>query len=196
MTLPAGFADLLRPELENLVSYVPHHAPGIVAKLDANEAPPSRSPIVKDVVARAVADVALERYPDPRALRLKDAIAKRTGASATDLLIGTGSDEVIALIVNALARPREKAPQATVLMPTPTFVMYRLSVRAHGLKPIEVPLDATWDLDSLMMRRAIELMRPEPRVRREPQQSHGQSHDRRTHARDDRGREPVVLRAR
>ena len=160
MTLPAGFSDLLRPELENLVAYVPHSVPGIVAKLDANEAPPTRSPVVKEVVARALAGVALERYPDPQALRLKEAIAKRTGAKPSDLLVGSGSDEVIALIVNALARPRERTPQATVLMPTPTFVMYRLSVRAHGLKPIEVPLDAAWDIDPLMMKRAMELMKP------------------------------------
>jgi histidinol-phosphate aminotransferase len=151
---------LLRPEIEELRAYVPHDPPGIRVKLDANEAPPSSSPAVKEAVARAVSAIALERYPDPRALRLKEAIAKRTGASPEDLLIGSGSDEVIALVLTALARAREKNPQPVVLTPVPTFVMYRVTARGHGQKPVEVPLDASWDLDLSMMKRAIEMMRP------------------------------------
>jgi histidinol-phosphate aminotransferase len=150
---------LLRPELAELVSYVPHDPPGIEVKLDANEAPPC-SPAVREVVARAVAEVPLERYPDPRALRLKEAIGKRTGAKPADLLVGTGSDEVIALVANALAWPRRRNTQAVILTPTPTFVMYRITARAHGLKPVEVPLDSSWDLDVGMTKRAISMMQP------------------------------------
>jgi histidinol-phosphate aminotransferase len=153
-------ASLLRPEIEELRAYVPHDPPGIRVKLDANEAPPSSSPAVRDAVARAVAGLSLERYPDPRALRLKEAIARRTGAAPEDLLLGSGSDEVIALVLTALARPREKNPQPVVLTPVPTFVMYRVTARAHGHKPVEVPLDAGWDLDVPMTKRAIEMMRP------------------------------------
>lgn len=153
-------ASLLRPELEELRAYVPHDPPGIKVKLDANEAPPSSSPAVRDAVLRAIGNVALERYPDPRALRLKEAIARRTGARPEELLVGSGSDEVISLVLTALARPRERAPQPVVLTPAPTFVMYRVSARGHGHKPVEVPLDASWDLDVGMMRRAIEMMRP------------------------------------
>lgn len=153
-------AALGRPELEELKAYVPHAPPGIRVKLDANEAPPSASPAVKEAALRAISGLALERYPDPRALRLKDAIAKRTGARASDLVVGSGSDEVISLLLTALARPRERAPQPVLLSPTPTFVMYRVTARGHGHKPVEVPLDASWDLDVNMMKRAIEMMRP------------------------------------
>lgn len=153
-------AALCRPELEELKAYVPHDPPGIRVKLDANEAPPSTSAAVKDAVVRAVSGLALERYPDPRATRLREAIAKRTGARAEDLLIGSGSDEVIALLLTALARPRERAPQPVMLTTTPSFVMYRVSARGHGHKPVEVPLDAGWDLDVAMTKRAIEMMRP------------------------------------
>ncbi len=151
--------QLLRPELAELVAYVPHDPPGIEVRLDANEAPPC-SLVVREVVARAVAGVALERYPDPRALRLKEAIARRTGAKVADLLVGTGSDEVIALVANALAWPRRRNTQGVILTPTPTFVMYRITARAHGLKPVEVPLDATWDLDVAMTKKAIAMMQP------------------------------------
>jgi histidinol-phosphate aminotransferase len=154
-----SIGQLLRPELAELVSYVPHDPPGIEVRLDANEAPPC-SALVREVVARAVAGVALERYPDPRALRLKEAIARRTGAAVPDLLVGTGSDELIALVANALAWPRRRNTQGVILTPTPTFVMYRITARAHGLKPVEVPLDASWDLDVAMTKKAIAMMQP------------------------------------
>jgi histidinol-phosphate aminotransferase len=154
-----AIGQLLRPELADLVAYVPHDPPGIEVRLDANEAPPV-SPAVREVVARAVASVALERYPDPRALRLKEAIAKRTGAAVAGLLVGTGSDEVIGLVTNAMAWPRRRNTQGVILTPTPTFVMYRITARAHGLKPVEVPLDASWDLDVAMTKKAIAMMQP------------------------------------
>ncbi len=151
--------ELLRPELSGLVAYVPHEPEGIEVKLDANEAPPC-GPRVREVVAQALAGVQLERYPDPRALRLKEAIAKRTGAKPADLLVGTGSDEVIALVTNALSRPRRSNALGVILTPTPTFVMYRITARGHGLEPIEVPLDAAWDLDVPATTRAIKESQP------------------------------------
>lgn len=151
---------MLRPELGELAAYVPHLPEGIRVRLDANESPPIASPAVKEAVLRAVGAVALERYPDARASALRARVAERTGAKPEEILFGTGSDEVIALLVNALARPRDRAPQATMLVPTPTFVMYRVTARAHGVKPIEVPLDAAWDLDLAPTLRAVEMMRP------------------------------------
>jgi histidinol-phosphate aminotransferase len=151
---------LLRPELADLAAYVPASPPEGAVKLDANEAPPATSPAIRETIARAIERVPMERYPDARATELREAIAARTGAAQDDLLFGTGSDEVISLVVNALARPRGKLPQAVVLSPTPTFVMYRVTARAHGVKSVDVPLDASWDLDAAMMTRAIETLRP------------------------------------
>ena len=156
----ADWTHLLRPELAELASYVPAHPPGVTVRLDANEAPPLESPAVRDAVARAIAKTALERYPDARGRELKARLAERTGARPDELLVGTGSDEVISLLLTALSRPRPDAPQAVVLSPTPTFVMYRVTAKGHGLKSIEVPLDAKWDLDSGSMKRALEMTRP------------------------------------
>jgi histidinol-phosphate aminotransferase len=154
------FASLLRPELADLTAYVPHDPPGIRVRLDANEAPAHTRPVVAAAVARAIAATPLERYPDARMRELKARIAERSGARPDELLVGTGSDELIALVATALSRPRGKAPQPVVLTTTPTFVMYRVTARAHGWKPIEVPLDAAWDLDVAQMKRAIELAEP------------------------------------
>jgi histidinol-phosphate aminotransferase len=129
-------------------------------RLDANEAPLSASPLVREVVARAIERTALERYPDARMVELKARIAERTGARAEELLVGTGSDEVISLLMTGLSRPRGTSPQPVVLAPSPTFVMYRVTARGHGWKAIEVPLDAGWDLDVQGMKRAIDLTSP------------------------------------
>lgn len=154
------WSALLRPELAEFAAYVPAHPPADVVRLDANEAPPNESHAVRDAVARAIARTSMERYPDARARELKARIAERTGARPEELLIGTGSDEVISLLATALARPRERAPQAVMLAPTPTFVMYRVTARGHGWKTVEVPLDPAWDLDVGAMKRAVEMMRP------------------------------------
>jgi histidinol-phosphate aminotransferase len=154
------WSSLLRPELGDLASYVPADPPGVRVRLDANEAPAFTSARVREAVARAVERTALERYPDARMRELRGRLAERTGARADDLLVGTGSDEVISLLATALSRPRERAPQAVVVAPTPTFVMYKVTARGHGAKAVEVPLDAAWDLDVGAMTRAIEMMRP------------------------------------
>jgi histidinol-phosphate aminotransferase len=154
------WSPLLRPELAELAPYVPAHPPRVRVRLDANEAPRVASPHIQEVVARAVARTALERYPDARMTELKARISERTGARPEELLVGTGLDEVISLLLTALARPRGNAPQPVVLAPTPTFVMYRVTARGHGWKVVEVPLDASWDVDVASMMRAIELVQP------------------------------------
>lgn len=153
-------ATLTRPELAELRAYVPEHHAGLVAKLDANEAPPIASRELSELVTAAIARVALERYPDARAMELREAIGARSGITAAEVFVGTGSDEVIALLCTALSRPKGRNPAGVILSPSPSFVMYRVTARAHGLKAVEVPLDAAWDLDARTMSLAIETMQP------------------------------------
>jgi len=150
--------EILRPELAELAAYVPANPAGIHVRLDANEAPPVPA-AVRDVVAGAIGRVPLEKYPDARAMDLKEAISARTGAPVSSLVVGTGSDELIALLATACSRSRERSP-ATFVAPTPTFVMYRVTARAHGIRAVDVPLDASWDLDVSSMTKAIEMMQP------------------------------------
>ena len=151
--------SLARPELAELTAYAPVLPPGVRVRLDANEAPPITSSLVRDVVREAIGRVALERYPDARASELKEAIFARTGVPADELLVGTGSDEVISLLLTALSRQRGRGP-TTLLVPTPTFVMYRITGRGHGWRVVEVPLDDAWDLAVASMKKALELTEP------------------------------------
>ena len=153
------FDRLLRAELFELRAYEPQ-AGSFEVRLDANESPPLLSAEAGAALARAMIPAQYNRYPDPRATDLRAAIAATCGASPDEILVGVGTDEIIALLLTALDRPRDGAPAATIVTPSPTFVMYRLSARARGFKVVEVPLDAAWDLDASGMRRAVEFARP------------------------------------
>ena len=126
--------------------------PRVIAKLDANELPYPWPHELRERLASVLQDVALERYPDPKATRLRAAIAKQLGVRGEQLVFGNGSDESIAMLCNAFAGP--------ILYPVPTFVYYKLAAIARGLPAIEVPLDARFELDEAAVIRAIEDNRP------------------------------------
>jgi histidinol-phosphate aminotransferase len=139
------YSQLLRPELAELKSYVPDLAKYPV-RLDANEAPSLLSGAARDELAAAAASVAWERYPDPTATELREALARRCGVQADEVLVGTGSDELITLLLTAFCWTQDLSRPPTVLTVTPTFVMYKLAARARGYRIIEVPLDDDWDI--------------------------------------------------
>ena len=137
--------------------------PQIRAKLDANELPHPWPPELRARLGAVLAEVALERYPDPRAKALREVLSAQLaidssasfGAAAPagvaiagdQLVFGNGSDELIAMLCNAFAGP--------ILYPVPTFVYYKLAAVARGLPVIEVPLGARFELDEAAMERAI-----------------------------------------
>lgn len=149
----------VREELGPLRAYtVPAEPPPV--KLDANESPWPLPERARETLARRIAELPMHRYPDPRATALREAIATHVHGAPEELVIGAGSDEVIALLVTTLARPHTGADRAVVLYPEPSFVMYRISALAHGLEPVGVPLDDTWDLDVDAMCAAMDEHRP------------------------------------
>jgi histidinol-phosphate aminotransferase len=156
---PEPLAALVRPELTQLRAYAaPAGTPPI--KLDANESPWPLPAALRARIAADLAEIALHRYPDPRAEAVRVPLAAKLGARPEQLVLGSGSDEVIALLCTALARPREGCARGVVLYPTPTFVMYRITALAHGLEPAEVPLRDDFSLDVPAMQAAIAAHRP------------------------------------
>lgn len=151
--------DLLRPELADAKPYLPTQGQFRV-RLDANEAPGLFEPRVSERLGRAFAELALERYPDATAKTLRDAVAERLGVEPNELLMGVGSDEILALLVTAFAKPRRASEPPVVVTTSPTFVMYKMSARLRGQRVIEVPLDADWDLAEESMLKALELGAP------------------------------------
>jgi histidinol-phosphate aminotransferase len=154
-----SIAALSRPELTELSAYSPDLASYRV-RLDANEAPAIMSAAARARISEVLAEGAWERYPDPSISGLRRAIANRLGVTPEEILPGVGSDEVISLLLTAFVRPLPPADVPTVLTTTPSFVMYRMSARCRGLRVLEVPLDAAWDLSVDAMKSAFSMSPP------------------------------------
>jgi len=117
-------------------------APGVV-NLASNESPYGPSPHVLQAVRREVARIGL--YPDPRAARLKSAIADYVGVKAECVTIGNGSDELMELVCKAFLDSGDQ-----VLIPLPTFAMYELACRTNGGVPKFLSLpDFEWPTEKL-----------------------------------------------
>jgi histidinol-phosphate aminotransferase len=147
---------------EALRGTAPYHVPApprVIAKLDANELPYALPAELRAELGRALGEVALERYPDAAARRLRAVVARQAGVSGEQLVFGNGSDELIAMLCSAFSARRGTRP-AAVLYPGPTFVYYQLAAIARGVEAIEVPLTDRFELDEAAVIRGIDEHNP------------------------------------
>lgn len=150
-----GAADWVREEVRALKAYPVGSSTGFV-KLDAMENPYRLPPEVADGLGRALAGVALNRYPDPAAPELKRVLRESMGIpEPLGILLGNGSDEILMMIAMALARPG-----AVMLSVEPSFVMYRMSATMAGMGYEGVPLKADFSLDLPAVLEAVRRVRP------------------------------------
>ncbi len=154
-TIKDKVSKLVRPEIQALKAYHVPDATGLI-KLDAMENPYSWPEAVKREWLEALQQVALNRYPDSDARRLRQRLRTALGVpEGMELVLGNGSDELIQIILMAVAKPG-----AVVLAPTPTFVMYEMIATFTGMKFAGVPLAPDFSLDMPAMRKAIGTHQP------------------------------------
>lgn len=120
---------LVREDLRDFAGYASARSMRLEGSvwLNANE-----SPYASDADAAG----ALRRYPDPQPSALRGRLAALYGCEPRQLLAGRGSDEGIDLLVRAVCRPGRDA----LLVTPPTFGMYAVCARLHGVRVAEVPL--------------------------------------------------------
>ena len=128
-------AAIVRPDVHALSPYRVADARGMI-KLDAMESPYDLPAPARARMVAAIASAAVNRYPDGNPDVLKRVIARAFGVPAeAQMLLGNGSDELIQMLCLALARPN-----AVVLAPEPTFVMYRMHALFAHMRYVGVPL--------------------------------------------------------
>jgi histidinol-phosphate aminotransferase len=140
---------LIRPEVLAQKAY-PAEIATCRIKMDANENPYRLPPSLQEKLFARMQDTALNRYPDPGAPALRKRFGAACGVDENWVMTGNGSDEIIQILCASLARPGAK-----LLVPTPTFVMYRIIGLNCGLDVMECPLDDAFDLDLAAMLRKI-----------------------------------------
>jgi histidinol-phosphate aminotransferase len=148
-------SDLVKPEVRRLTAYRAEEPRPDLVKLDANESPFPVPERIRRELLEAVRGIEVNRYPDPRAERLRAALAASAGVAPGQLVLGNGSDELIQVLLLAIGETG-----ATVLAPVPTFSMYELIARAHGLNFTGVPLGDRYEPDLPALLDAIERDRP------------------------------------
>jgi histidinol-phosphate aminotransferase len=142
--------DLIRREILGLKAYHVPPAEGMV-KLDAMENPYTLPPELAREMGERLARVAVNRYPDPTAKRLHARVREAMGiADSLGVMLGNGSDELLQIISLALAKRR-----AAVLALEPSFVMYRMSAIAAGMRYEAVSLRDDFSLDEDALQRAL-----------------------------------------
>lgn len=147
--------QLVRPEILHLAAYQVPDARGMV-KLDAMENPYRLPAELARQMGEVLAGTPINRYPDPGAVALKDALRQAFAIPAAfEILLGNGSDELIQILALALARPG-----ATLLVAEPSFVMYRLIAEFCGMRYVGVSLAPDFALDEAAMLEAIAAHKP------------------------------------
>jgi histidinol-phosphate aminotransferase len=113
-------------------------------KLASNENPFGCSPKVTDAVLSTLS--VMHRYPEPVPFTLCQSLAEKYHVGMENLVIGNGSDDIIALLAHGFLNPGEQA-----VMPLPSFLMYEISVKTAKGVPVMVPLkDFSTNLDGLV----------------------------------------------
>ncbi len=113
-------------------------------KLASNENPFGFSHHIHDAVLDHLNQ--MNRYPESTAFELTKKISKKFHVDQSNIVVGNGSDDVIALLAHAFLNPGDEA-----LMPLPSFLMYEISVLTAKGKPVMIPLtDYSTNLNGIL----------------------------------------------
>lgn len=112
-------------------------APKVAIKLDQNESPFDWPEGFKKLVLDRVAKMPWNRYPQPFAEDLVEKLASNLGCLPNQILLGPGSNYLIAVMMQALTQQLN----GELIIARPSFALYETHANYLGLKY------RTWDLD-------------------------------------------------
>ena len=121
-------------------------------KLNQNESPFDFPRELKEQVLAKMAERPWNRYPDFESTTLREAIGRAAGLTADNILVGNGSNELLAATIGAFV-----GPGTPVVFPRPTFALYEKLVTIAGGLPI--PIDFAPDSGLLPLERMLDAIR-------------------------------------
>ncbi len=130
----------MRDSLRSLKPYRPPEAEGLALHRNTNRW--GMNPAAQEM-ARLFAEIDLSGYPDSEATALRRALAARYGLQPENFLVANGSNEVFDLVFKTFLNPGD-----AVVFPSPSYGMYRHYALVNAARPVEVPLDADFDLNA------------------------------------------------
>lgn len=146
-------SGLIRPLVRRLLPYIPGEQPKIAGliKLNTNENPYPPSPRVLAAVKGAT-DGRLRLYPNPTAQPLREKLARFHRCAPENIIIGNGSDELLAMAVRCFVEPiTGTSPEFAnrVQFFSPSYSLYPVLAEIHGAQAYPVPLEPDFGLPAL-----------------------------------------------
>ena len=156
-------ATRVRPLGQRLRPYGPGEQPKVqgLVKLNTNENPYGPSPKVLNSI-KAALDDRLRLYPNPNADLLRERLARRHGCEIDQVMVGNGSDELLALATRAFVDPSTtgamdhynlypshgaaKVSLRTIQYFSPSYSLYPVLAAIHGAHKNPVPLQMDFAL--------------------------------------------------
>jgi histidinol-phosphate aminotransferase len=137
-----------RPSILSVEPYVGGESkvPGVnrIVKLSSNEGAFGPPPAAVEAIAAAGREA--HRYPDGGATALREAIGRHHGLDPARIVVGNGSDELLALLILAYG-----GEGTELIMSAHGFLMYELTGRWAGCGIIKVPeKNLAADVDGLI----------------------------------------------
>lgn len=129
-----------RPGLRDISGYVPGEQPAGGVKLNTNENPYPPPPAVAEALARFPIE-RLRRYPPAGGDPFRAAAASLHGVDPGEIIATNGGDELLRLAIATYVDPGE-----AVAIAPPTYSLYRILIRLHGARPVELPLTERWEM--------------------------------------------------
>lgn len=147
----ANLIKIVRADLFKMAPYEP--APSLsdleekyvsskneILKLDQGENPYGSPTIVRDALSRTK-DI-FSCYPDPEYKKLRTAISKYVGMDMNHIMVGSGSDELLDLILRLILEERDE-----IISCPPTYGMYPMLISLNKGKIVSVPRNNNFSLD-------------------------------------------------
>tara|TARA_B110000438_G_scaffold202879_1_gene194536 strand:+ start:6149 stop:7231 length:1083 start_codon:yes stop_codon:yes gene_type:complete len=112
--------------------------PEDIIKLNANENPFGKTL----ALGENLSSINIHEYPDPNQKLLRKSLSKYTGKKIDQLVAGSGSDELIDILIRIFLDQGDKLIDAQ-----PTFGMYEFFAKIQGANVVSVPRDENFNLD-------------------------------------------------
>ena len=112
-------------------------------KVNANECNLNLPPMVAERVLSRLSMVAFNRYPNYEYDSLREQIARNFSVDVEQILIGSGSSEIIEKLFYAFGGSWSNK----IVYPQPSFSMYKIYAKAAEAQPVPFDLDKNYDLD-------------------------------------------------
>ncbi len=112
------------------------NVPDLPIKLSRNENPYDIPKEIKEEILNELLNTPWNRYPDAQSLRLRNKLAEFLNLSAENILVGTGSGELIQLVFNGFLEEGDR-----VILPVPTFPLYEKLLQQRKIEIIKVFLN-------------------------------------------------------